>query len=100
MYEALAEAYKELTDKSGINARDVLFHGFSGNEETKYLLYARFLRDRLGLWKKLDVSQSDDLDGHYPSLDKYRAMLDRWKASHDLYQLTKEDIVRIVGLSG
>ena len=95
MYDMLGYAYKQLADKTGIKASDISFLGFSGNEETEYMAYARFLK-RIGLWASVDTSASDDLNSHIPMLPKYRIMLSRWNASTDRHQLTKDDITRIV----
>jgi uncharacterized protein len=42
MHRALHHSYTDLEDKSGIDAADIAFDGFDGNNETEYLSYASF----------------------------------------------------------
>jgi uncharacterized protein YfbU (UPF0304 family) len=95
MHRALSYAYIALPDKSGINADDVEFDGFDGNNEGEYLDYASFLINRLGYWQE-SRNAGDGLNSHHSTLDRYRTMLRRWKASADHHNLTREDILRII----
>ncbi len=48
MYRWLHHSYAELEDKSGIDVAHLGFFGFDGNNEGKYLSYARFLSSQGG----------------------------------------------------
>jgi uncharacterized protein YfbU (UPF0304 family) len=53
--------------------------------------YARFLKDH-GSSENVGTG---DLNSHMPTLDRYRVMLRRWKASKNRYDLTRDDVLRI-----
>jgi hypothetical protein len=72
-----------------------IFVGFDGNEETEYYAYALFLIEKRDLWRE---SKRDDLDynTHTPVLQDYLAMLERWQATGDSFNLTAEQVNDIV----
>jgi uncharacterized protein len=72
--------------------RETTFGGFDGNNESKQLAYARYLTKVEGRWEEHKVSNS-----HCAMLAMYRRMLAAWQASADQYNLTEEDVARIVG---
>lgn len=95
MYWALKRTYEELSlgDRKDIDERGVKFAGFDGNNETKQMMYARFLVDQKGKFSGLD--RVDDFNSHGPSLEVYRRMLPVWRQSADKFKTTKDDLVRI-----
>jgi uncharacterized protein len=96
MHRALHYSYTDLEDKSAIDAADLAFDGFDGNNETEYLSYASFLINGLNYWQE-SKNAGDGLNSHHSTLDRYRPMLRKWKASADKRRLTRDDILRIVG---
>ncbi len=95
MYRELHDAYGALADKTAVASQDAEFHGFDGNNEGEQRSYARFLITRLGHWQEFKDA-GNGLNSHHPTLDRYRSMLRKWKASADQRHLTREDIIRIV----
>ena len=73
----------------------VVFAGFDGNEEAEHYAYARFLLEKRGLWGE---SKRNDLDynTHFPVLKDYQAMLDRWKETEESFDLSHEQVQRII----
>ena len=55
--------------------------------------YASFLLEERKLWGE---SHRDDYNTHCPVPAEYREMLKEWKASRDKFNLTAEDVKRIV----
>jgi uncharacterized protein YfbU (UPF0304 family) len=94
MFGFLRRAYEGLSDKSGVDDRWVKFHGFDGNNEGRYLSYVHFLVERQGKFQGLE--RGDNFNSHMPVLSIYRGMLERWNVSKDRYNLTREDVIRIV----
>lgn len=92
MYRALKKAYTKLPEGT-VTAADVAFHGFDGNEESKHFAYATFLIETQGKWEE---SQGDPINSHWPMLGRYRRMLESWKESPNKWDLTVEDVKRIV----
>jgi hypothetical protein len=90
MFRRLSYSYKELGDKSGIEADDLRFHGFDGNNEDKYLSYGTFLNS-LGKYEESEV-----IDSHMPSLEMYRRMLAEFEPLKEKPLLGKEDIQRVL----
>lgn len=95
MHRALTFAYEKLEDKSGIAQKDIAFRGFDGNNETEYLAYARYICLDHGeeRWHELHDGL---VNSHSPMLGIYRRMLDEWNRAADKYNLTKEEILRII----
>jgi len=97
MYHLLHHSYENSRDKSGLTPADVEFSGFDGNAEADHLAYARFLKER-DQWEEHVGAGTDELNSHCSRLPMYRAMLIRWKDSEDPYDLSREDILRILDL--
>lgn len=92
MFCALKNCYNQLQDKSGIDQHKLAFEGFSGNEETLHMAYARWLYANR---RFTDLKTSDDFNSHFPSLGGYRRMLRVWESMNKKYELTREDIIQI-----
>lgn len=65
------------------------FHGFDGNDETKYMSYAEFLQSE-GRWTEL--SGSDGMNSHMPTLERYRSLLAVWRSLPNKFELTDDDL--------
>ena len=94
-FTALQRAYHHLEgdDQSGINPDRIKFWGFDGNHEVGYLGCTKFLRGQ-GKWE--DLVPVGGLNSHGQFLGLYRTMVLRWKQSANPYDLTREDILRII----
>jgi len=71
------------------------FSGFDGNDEGEYLGYARFMIQDQGKWNYLEMS-GDNLNSHMPTLDKYRAMVQKWKGCANPLNLTAQEAIDIL----
>jgi uncharacterized protein YfbU (UPF0304 family) len=91
MFDYLKQGYERLSDKSGIDAHDITFIGFDGNNEVSYMGYAEFFCGQ-GRFGSLNIQ---DFNSHCPTIEMYRRMLQAHRESVDKYRLTKDDIVRI-----
>lgn len=69
------------------------FLGFDGNNETKHMAFADFLREKQGRWEELRGRPSNS---HMPTLDSYRPMLARWTALGKKHELSREEIDQIL----
>jgi uncharacterized protein YfbU (UPF0304 family) len=96
MYRALKIAARDLPP-GALSAEDAKFQGFDGNHETEHFQYARFLLDTPGFH---DESKEDARNSHRRMLPLYRRMLAAWKQSQDRWQLTPDDIARILPHTG
>jgi uncharacterized protein YfbU (UPF0304 family) len=90
LYRALKKAHRELPEGT-ISSKDAEFPGFDGNEESKHFAYARFLIEDQNKW-----GESKAVNSHWPHLGKYRAMVAEWKESAQKWELTAEDVKRIL----
>lgn len=97
MYDVMQRRHRDLEDTTGINATELRFDGFDGQEVSKYLSFVEFYCEELGRFEGL-VKSSDEWDSHSPTLSGYRRMLAVWgplaKARH--FDLTREDIIAIL----
>lgn len=83
MYEDLFFSFRRLTDKSGIDATDVVFSGFDGNNETTEMGYAQFFCERFDggrRFKEMRAAAGFEFNSHAVRLPRYRAMLREHKA--------------------
>jgi hypothetical protein len=94
MYDMMQTAYKN-GETAGVNSRSLKFPGFDGNNETKFMGYARHMKKH-GKWDFLDLA-STDFNSHFLTQGKYAKMLSEWNASDNRFDLTAVDIVRILG---
>lgn len=94
LYSDLKGSYDDLTDKSGIEARDVEFPGFDGNNETDLMGFANFL-GKHGRFE--DVLNPKGNNAHMPTVDIYRRML---SCRHDMgdvdHPYSKEQIQQLL----
>jgi uncharacterized protein len=97
MHRTLKYTYRDLKDNSGIESWKLDFIGFDGNNETRYMAYARFLIEKQRKFEDV-ISQesSDKFNSHVPMMDSYKKMLEEWNRSPNKYKLTKSDIIRIL----
>lgn len=56
------------------------FQGFDGNEETEYFSFVRFLiNDENRFAEQIPYREAtDEFNHHFPTLDKYQAMINQW----------------------
>ena len=96
MFSNLRLAYNKLSDKSNIVESKIRFPGFcssSGGFEAKCLSYARFyVNQQGGLFRELGNIENSDIN----RIPYYKEMLAEFEKSQDKYDLTKEDIIRII----
>lgn len=90
MYRRLGHGYSQLSDKSGIEANDLRFFGFDGNNEGAYLSYGEFLNS------ERKYEESKVINSHMPSLAIYRRMLAEFRSVKDKAALDKADIQRVL----
>jgi len=90
MYRWLGQSYDGLADKSGIDAHDVKFRGFDGNNETDHLCFGEFLTSE-GKYEESPVFNS-----HSQVIEMYRRMLKEFEQVKNEYPLGKADIQRIL----
>ena len=93
MFSSLKASFNQLEDTSGIEEWEINFRGFSGNDETTYMAYAQYLRER-GSFRELE--HGDGFNSHFPMLSAYRKMLPEWRNSENEFFLSKDDIIRII----
>lgn len=79
----------------GMDAARLKFPGFDGNNESKFMSYAQYMR-RHRKWTFLDLA-SADFNSHHSTGDTYRHMLAQWRQSKDPFGLSAADVVRILG---
>ena len=93
LFSSLQNSHAQLNDTAGIDSSKLQCRGFDGNNESELRGYALYLR-RTQRWEKL--LGDGDLNSHEPTRELYGRMLERWNASVDKDQLTKDDILRII----
>lgn len=95
MYDALQRSYDALADKTGIDEYDITFQGYDGNNETKYMGYARYFCNDGERFANLRLG-GDGFNSHMTLRPRYQAMLRVWERFDRSYQLTKDQIQEII----
>jgi uncharacterized protein YfbU (UPF0304 family) len=95
IYSDLRASFKNLEDKSGLNAGDVVFPGFDGNNEVELLSFATALAkaDRF----TDTIGKHGCPNSHMPTTDRYKKMIERWlHLGKPRYPLSKDQINQIL----
>ncbi|WP_032114683.1 YfbU family protein [Candidatus Arsenophonus nilaparvatae] len=95
MYHALQVSWENLSSKTDITDRRVIFLGFDAVTEAHYLNYVRFLINNEGRYRHF-VSGSDDFNAQTPMWDKYLRMLNVWTSCPRQYHLCAVEINQII----
>lgn len=96
MFRFLKVSFRELKDKEGLKPEDVQFNGFDGNNESRMLSFAEFLKQQ-GKWQT-PLDGTGDLNTHCPTTHRYRAMLEKWNAlsEEDKHYMTAAQIKEVI----
>lgn len=95
IYHDIASSYRELTDKSGIEERNIQFPGFDGNNESDLLHFVAALRKNGRFIETIGESAKNS---HMPVVDIYQRMIDEWeRLGKPQYPYSKEIIQKIFG---
>jgi len=93
MYRDLKWSFDKLSDRSSIDADDIDFPGFDGNNESEQMAYAEFVVQRGDRFAELG---DQNLNSHYPSIDGYRRMLAVWRRFRKSGGLSSPQIAEIL----
>ncbi len=97
MYRAITFSYQRAEDKEGLDESEIKFRGFDGNDEGKQFAYALYFIVDLGRFTELTGGEEyPDLNSGWPSLEKYRQMLETWKQYEDKHSLTIAQIKELL----
>ena len=94
MHKALQVSYAALGDKEGIDPKDLRFSGFDGNHETELMSYTEYLRDEGERWK--EELTNAPMNSHTRRREFYTRMMQPWEETKDKWNLTNEEIKRIL----
>jgi uncharacterized protein len=82
MFEDLLVSFRHLKDKDGLNEQDLAFRGYDGNDETKYMAYARFFCETYDGGRRFQTLSSGTgfgFNSHQPNVNAYRAKLGQYR---------------------
>lgn len=94
LYDTIHHSYERLIDKSGISQQDTRFGGFDGNSEYQLIGFVDALKkdDRF-----VDIIEQGIRNSHSRKAHIYEMMIERWKTLGQPYELSKEQIIEILG---
>lgn len=97
MHRALHQTVQNLGLTDEMKTR-VQFKGFDGNAESEYLSYTQFIVLTLGKFAELKppLQPYVSFNSHMPSVDMYNRMLNEWRKSQDKWDLTADEVNRIL----
>lgn len=97
MYRALTFSYQHLDNKSEIDETEIRFRGFDGNNETSQYSYTQYFIVDLGRFDELTYgAKYSNFNSHCPMLDRYHRMVAVWKQCRDKFNLSKDEIRKIL----
>ena len=93
LYRTLKNNYDDLDDKSVIDAVNITFKGFDGNNERRSMSFTQALKedDRF-----TDIIESGQMNSHSPKKNQYQKMLSKWKELDEKEKLTLEEMISII----
>ncbi len=93
LYDAIQVSYKNLSeeDKNKISESSITFPGFDGNNESAFMAFADALYEN-GHYSFVK-SRSNS---HMPSIVMYQTMIEKWEAMDKKFNLTVEDIQKLL----
>jgi len=96
MFRGINNCLLKLEDKSDLDFYYLQFHGFDGNYETEYMVFAEFFCKEFDGGRFSDVVEGlESFNSHSHTLDSYLRMLEVWKSCPNKFELTKDDLIRI-----
>jgi uncharacterized protein YfbU (UPF0304 family) len=98
LYQVIFDFIKANPGTAVENHPYALFKGFDGNNETKYLSFARFVVLKQGQYPDQLAfrKRNDRLNSHTKMANKYTNMLNKWKEHEESYELLEKDLLEIL----
>lgn len=99
LYTILYRSYNNLnTPPKEVKPDQLIFPGFDGNHETKYMSYTRYFIDDLGRFDHIKTSTNGYYNSHSPKVDQYKKMVEIWTnmPTNKRYDLSGNKISEIV----
>lgn len=94
LYSSMRSSYRDLEDKSGIDADDLKFPGFDGNNEGDLMGFADMLVKHR---RFVETLRKHGNNSHMPTVDIYRRMLACWNdMGQPTYPYSKEQILQLL----
>jgi uncharacterized protein YfbU (UPF0304 family) len=96
MFDAIDRSMPEGFDTSGYVMTK--FGGYDGNNESKFMSFARFTVERLQRFEYLPMQRPGYWNSHMPVRDIYRRMLEVWKEapSPERFSMPQEQLTRVL----
>lgn len=98
MHEMMQRAVRASPRNGRVSLNDCAFWGYDGHNESAQLTYLRFLlaHGDPESARELVLRSPNDPDSHAPMSARYQLMRTRWEASASQYDLTIDDVLRII----
>ena len=98
MFDAIDRATQNSSDPEIADSAFTQFMGYDGNNETKFMSFARFTMERMGRFDYLRMPKDKYWNSHMPVLETYRRMLAEWRTvdRHSRMNLGADDLKRIL----
>jgi len=98
MYRAITFGLQKLDEGDALREhRLAKFRGFDGNNEGQLMAYVRYFIVDLDRYDELKEGKLPSFNSHMPMLETYQAMLERWKAVENKFELSRGQIAAVLG---
>jgi uncharacterized protein YfbU (UPF0304 family) len=98
MFDAIERATRNSNDPEILASSFTSFMGYDGNNESKFMSFARFTMERMGRFEYVKLPKDKYWNSHMPVLDIYRRMLAVWHTMDrpSRMELDIQDVKRIL----
>lgn len=98
LYRAIEDVKRRTKSKEILENHYSFFRGFDGNNETKYMVFARFLIHKQGKFSEQNsyLGDNDNMNSHAPMVWKYRRMLEKWQEFDNEWELRTGQVIEIL----
>ena len=100
VYNSLSFAVDKRQEYPSYKNKKIVFPGFDGNNEYKYIEYMQFYIYKLNRFEALKKDSSLDYNTHGETIDIYKHMIDVWKSfGNERFNLSDEALQSLIKIS-
>lgn len=97
MYSAILFSYRHIKNPE-LSYDQILFPGFDGNNESRYLYYCEFVLKDKCRYAELLENDRNDFNSHCRKCDKYRTMLKKWNEMDKPQKMSQDQLNELLNI--
>jgi len=98
MFDAIARGLQQFPNTPRKPHYFTKFHGYDGNNEAKFMSFARFTVKELQRFSYIELEKPDYWNSHFPVRDIYGRMLEQWRTvdPYARFKLTQPQLIAVL----